>query len=61
MQKLFSILLLITFFVVVTGCGDGKLKTYPVSGTVTYNGSRLSEQRSVSLPKSRGKEMVDLG
>jgi len=41
MQKHFSIILLVAFFVVVSGCGGGGLKTYPVSGTVTFEGEPL--------------------
>lgn len=31
-------LLLLAFCILVSGCSDGKLKTYPVSGVVTMNG-----------------------
>ena len=54
MQRYFSILLLIPFFVVASGCNDGKLKTYPVSGTITYQGEPLVGATVGFTPKSEG-------
>jgi len=54
MQKYFSILLLIPFFVVTSGCSDGKLKTYPVSGIVTLNGEPVPEATIVFAPVKEG-------
>ena len=55
MQKHFSILLLAAFFVAVSGCGDGGLKTYPVSGTVTYQGKPLAGATVGFSPKVPGE------
>jgi len=55
MQKLFPILLLTAFFVVATGCDDGKLKTYPVTGTITYKGEPLVGATVGFSPKVAGE------
>jgi len=55
MQRHFSFLLLIAFFVVVSGCGDGKLRTYPVSGTITYQGKPLAGATVGFTPKRAGE------
>jgi len=55
MQKLFPILLLIAFFVVATGCDDGKLKTYPVTGTITYKGEPVVGATVAFSPKVAGE------
>jgi hypothetical protein len=36
----------------MTGCGDRRPETAPVSGTVTYNGQTLSEGQIVFVPPS---------
>lgn len=54
MQKFVSVLLLFVFVVIVSGCGDGKLKTYPVSGTVTYKGAPLADATIGFSPKVAG-------
>ena len=41
-------------FFVITGCGDGKLKTYPVSGTVTYKGEPVAGATVGFSPKVSG-------
>ena len=55
MQKHFSILLLFAFFVVSVGCGDGGLRTYPVSGTITYQGEPLVGATVGFSPKVAGE------
>ena len=55
MQKQFSILLFIAFFTVVSGCSDGKLKTEPVSGTITYKGAPLADATVGFTPKVAGE------
>ena len=55
MQKFVSVLLLLAFVVAGSGCGDGKLKTYPVSGTVTYQGEPLAGATVSFSPKTEGE------
>jgi len=50
-------LLLVAFFtalVLTTGCGDGKLATIVVTGTVTYDGSPLDGASITFSPKGDG-------
>jgi len=54
MQKFVSVLLFLAFFVAASGCGDGKLKTYPVSGTVAYKGAPLVGATIGFSPKVAG-------
>jgi len=54
MHKHYSILLLTALFVAVSGCGDNKLKTYPVSGTITYQGKPLAGATVGFSPKVEG-------
>ena len=54
MYKYFSILLFIAFVIVVSGCDDGKLKTYSVSGTVTYQDKPLVGATVGFSPKVSG-------
>ena len=60
MQKHFSFLLLTAFFVVLAGCDSG-LKTYPVSGTVTYDGQPLAGATVGFSPKNPGEIEGDGG
>ena len=55
MQKFVSVLLLSAFVVAVSGCDDGKLKTYPVSGTVAYKGEPLAGATVSFSPKTTGE------
>ena len=55
MQKIVSVLLLLASIVAISGCGDGKLKTYPVSGTVTYKGEPLADATVSFSPKTTGE------
>lgn len=56
MQKYFSILLLVAFSAVLSGCGsDGKMKTDRVSGTITYKGAPLVEASVTFIPKVEGQ------
>jgi len=55
MQKYISISLLIAFSVVVSGCGDGALRTHPVSGTVTFQGEPLAGATVGFSPKVEGE------
>jgi len=53
-QFSFSLLLLLAFFVAVSGCSDGKLKTYSVTGMVTYKGEPLAGASLNFTPKVAG-------
>jgi len=55
MQKLFSTSFFLAFFVFIAGCGDGGLKTYPVSGTVTLNGEAVTGATVSFTPKVAGE------
>ena len=55
MQKHYSILLLAASFVAVAGCDDGTLRTYPVSGTVTFQGEPLAGATVGFSPKVEGE------
>ena len=55
MKKHFSILLFIAFVATLSGCGDGALKTYPVTGTVTYQGQPLAGATINFFPKVAGQ------
>ena len=54
MKKFVSVLFLLAFVVAVSGCDDGKLKTYPVNGTVTYKGTPLAGASIAFSPKVAG-------
>lgn len=46
-----SFLLIVCGALVLTGCGkQGSIKTYPVSGTVTYNGKPVDQANVVYVP-----------
>jgi len=52
-----NLLLLVTIFTAIaltTGCGDGKLATIKVSGTVTYDGAPLAGAAVSFSPKGEG-------
>lgn len=55
MRKRILILHFVAFVVAVSGCGDGKLKTYPVTGTVTYKGEPLEGATVGFTPKTEGE------
>ena len=55
MQRHFSFLLLIALSVAASGCGDGKMRTYPVSGTITYQGEPLAGATVGFSPKRAGE------
>jgi len=61
MQKHFSILFLVAFSVVILGCNDGKLRTYPVSGTITYKGEPLAGATIGFVPKTEGQGDTGFG
>lgn len=52
--------LALLFTVPLTGCGDGKLKTEPVTGKVTFNGEPIEGAKVVFSPvdTSQGKPAV---
>ena len=52
-----NILLLVTIFTVaaLTGCGNGKLTTINVTGTVTYEGEPLAGATVNFIPKAEGQ------
>jgi len=55
MQKYISITLVAALFAFASGCSDDALKTYPVTGTVTYKGEPLVGATVGFAPKTAGQ------
>ena len=55
MRKHISILLFVAFALTLSGCGDGKLRTEPVTGTITYKGEPLVGASVAFSPKVAGE------